>query len=110
MDVAHAGPAASTVNIVSVTSAQSNPVIAAPVIGLVPIFPVIAEVGTSVIPDFDRVAKLPADPSSTGACPAIPGEALESNASSAAIRLMEICFFDVARFGRVGVLTVCFGS
>jgi len=63
-----------------------------------------------VIPDFDRIAKLPAHPRSTGACPAIPGEALQISASSAAIRLMEICFFDVARFGRVGVLTVCFGS
>jgi hypothetical protein len=71
-----------------------------------------------VIPDFDRITKLPADPRLTGAGPrtglalpdAIPGEALESNASSAAIRLMEICFFDAARFGRVVVLTVCFGS
>ena len=41
---------------------------------------------------------------------AIPVELLQSIASSAAIRLMEICFWDVARFGRVVVLTVCFGS
>jgi hypothetical protein len=34
--------------------------------GLVPIFPVIFEAGTSVIPDFDRITKWPPPPRSTG--------------------------------------------
>src|SRR4029077_19380908 len=58
----HGGPVASTVYIIPVTSAQVKPVIDAPVIGLVPMFPVIADAGTSVIPDSDRIAKPPAVP------------------------------------------------
>jgi hypothetical protein len=58
------GPAALTENILPVTSAQVT-CIAAPVIGLVPIFPVITDLGTSVIHDFDRITKLPATPRST---------------------------------------------
>ena len=45
--------------IVPTTSAQVTR-IAAPVIGLDPISPVIADLGTSVIPDFDKITKLPA--------------------------------------------------
>src|SRR5450756_33170 len=63
------GPNASTEYIVPVTSACVTPM-AAPVIGEVPIFPVILDVGTSVIPDSDRITKLPAVPRTTGAGPA----------------------------------------
>ena len=62
----HAGPVASTEYIVPFTSAQVSPVMAAPVIGLVPRSPVITEGGTSTIAVFARIAKLPADPRSTG--------------------------------------------
>ena len=88
--VLHAGPEGPTVYISPVTSSQIFPsvaVIAVPAIGLVPISPTIADGETSEIPDVDRIAKLPADPRSTGNGPAaIPGEALESSASSAAVR------------------------
>jgi hypothetical protein len=40
---------------------------AAPVIGLAPTFPVMIERGTSVMPDFVRIAKLAADRRFTGA-------------------------------------------
>ena len=65
------GPAASTENIVPVPvtiSAHVTP-IAAPLAGLVPIFPVITDGGTSVIPVFVRITKFPAVPRSTGAGP-----------------------------------------
>jgi hypothetical protein len=62
----HEGPAAFTEYIVPVTSEHVTP-IAAPVIGLVPILPLIADLGTSVIPDLDRITKLPATPRSTTA-------------------------------------------
>jgi hypothetical protein len=39
---------------------------AAPVIGLDPTLPVIVDLGTSVIPDFDRITKSPATPRFTG--------------------------------------------
>ncbi len=64
-----AGPAASTEYIVPVTSAHVTP-IAAPVIGLAPTSPVIAEAGTSVTPAFVSIAKPAAVPSNTGAGPA----------------------------------------
>src|ERR1019366_8611123 len=51
---------------VPVTSAHVRPVIAAPVMGLVPTSPVIFELGTSLTPDFDRTAKEPAAPTLTG--------------------------------------------
>jgi hypothetical protein len=95
------GPAASTEYIVPTTSVQANP-IAAPVIGLDPTFPTIADAGTSVIPDFDRITKLPADLRLTAASfagaglplpAAIPGEGLESSASSAVIRTKLFVFF-----------------
>ena len=38
-------------------------------IGLTPISPVTADVGTEEIPDFDRITKLPAVPRSTGEGP-----------------------------------------
>ena len=41
---------------------------AAPVIGLDPTFPVIAEAYTSVTPVFDRIANVPALARFTGAC------------------------------------------
>src|SRR5450756_638377 len=63
------GPNASTEYIVPVTSACVTPM-AAPLIGEVPIFPVIIDGGTSVIPDSDRITKLPAVPRSTSAGPA----------------------------------------
>src|SRR3989338_1832470 len=44
--------------IIPFTSAHGTP-IAAPVIGLVPMFPSISDVGTFVIPDFDKITKLP---------------------------------------------------
>lgn len=50
-----AGPVASTVCIFPVTSTQANPVIDAPVIGLVPISPVIADVETLVTPALVRI-------------------------------------------------------
>ena len=59
------GPAALTEYTVPVTSGHVTR-IAAPEIGLAPTFPVIADVGTSVIPDFVRIAKFPAVPRSTG--------------------------------------------
>src|ERR1035437_6774158 len=71
--VRHAGPAASTVYINPVTSGQLNPVIAAPVIGYAPIFPVIADVGTLVIPASDSITKLPAPPRSTTPTPPTGG-------------------------------------
>jgi hypothetical protein len=43
---------------------------AAPVMGLDPTSPVIEEANTSVMPDFDRIAKLLAEPRFTGACAA----------------------------------------
>jgi hypothetical protein len=52
------------------------------VIGLVPIFPVTAEVGTSVIPVFVRITKLPAAPRFTGAGPGAAAYALPANANS----------------------------
>jgi hypothetical protein len=64
------------VYIVPVTSGHVIPVIAAPVIGLVPISPVIIEAGSLVIPDFDRITKLPATPRSTApgaSCAGVPG-------------------------------------
>jgi len=64
----HAGPAASTVYIVPVTSAHVRR-IAAPVIGLAPTSPVIGDGETSVIPVFVRIAKLAAVPRATGAGP-----------------------------------------
>ena len=59
--------AASTPNIVPTISEQNTLFIAAAVIGLAPMFPVIAEVWTLVIPVCDRIAKLPAVRRSTGA-------------------------------------------
>ena len=47
-----------------------NPVRYDSAAGLTPIFPVITEAGTVEIPVFDRIAKLPAVPSLTGAGPA----------------------------------------
>ena len=64
------GPTVSTVYRVPVTSAQVKPVIAAPVMGLVPRSPVIVEVAILVIPVSDRMTKLPAFPRTTGAGPA----------------------------------------
>src|SRR5664280_541642 len=58
-------PAASTEYIVPVTSACVTPM-AVPLIGEVPIFPVIIDAGVSVIPDSDRIAKLRAVPRLTG--------------------------------------------
>ena len=46
---------------------NANPVMAVAEIGLTPRSPVIAEVGTFVIPDFDRTTKLAALPRLTGA-------------------------------------------
>jgi hypothetical protein len=48
-----------------VTSTQVKR-LAAPVIGLVPTPPVMADPGTFVIPVFDRITKLPAVPRLTG--------------------------------------------
>jgi len=59
--VKHPGPPASTSYIVPFTSEHDNNR-AAPVIGLVPTSPVIAEVGTSVIPLSERRAKFAATP------------------------------------------------
>jgi hypothetical protein len=73
------GPAASSEYTFPVTSVQVKRS-AAPVIGLVPIFPVTAEVGTSVIPVFVRITKLPADCRSTGAGPGAAANALPANA------------------------------
>ena len=50
--------------------------------GLVPTFPVIAEVGTSVIPVFVRIAKLPAVPKFTGIGPGACACALPASAES----------------------------
>jgi hypothetical protein len=69
----HTGPAASTVYIVPVTSAQLNPVMDPPVMGLVPTSPVRVDVGILVIPDCDRITKLPADPRFTVEAPITPG-------------------------------------
>src|SRR5450830_100956 len=58
-----AGPAASTVYIIPVTSGLVIPVIDAPVIGVVPMFPVIwdRDPTTFVIPASERITKFPAD-------------------------------------------------
>jgi coenzyme F420-reducing hydrogenase beta subunit len=58
------GPVASTEYIVPITSGQVNN-IAAPVIGLEPTSPVTADLYTSVTPDCESMAKLPAKPRST---------------------------------------------
>src|SRR5450755_2802301 len=70
-----AGPAASTETTIPVTSVQVKRS-AAPVIGLVPTSAVTAEVGTSVIPDFVRITKSPADLRLTGAGPGPAANAL----------------------------------
>jgi len=56
---------------------------AAPVIGLVPTSPTIDEVGTFVIPAFERITKPPADLRSTGAGPGPSANALPASVSSA---------------------------
>src|SRR5438067_1575143 len=53
---------------IPVTSAQVTPM-AAPEIGLVPMSPLMLEVGTSVMPDLERMVKLAADPRLTAAGP-----------------------------------------
>jgi hypothetical protein len=58
------GPEASTEYIFPVTSGQDIN-IAAPVIGLEPTSPVTDDLYTSVTPDLERMAKLPASPKST---------------------------------------------
>jgi hypothetical protein len=58
---------------------------AAPVIGLVPTSPVTAEVGTSVIPDFVRITKSPADLRFTGAGPGPAANALPQTTSRNAV-------------------------
>src|ERR1700733_5242327 len=58
------GPSASTDKTLPVTSEQLK-WSAAPVVGLTPIFPVTAEVGTSVIPVSDRMTNSPAVPRTT---------------------------------------------
>src|SRR5450631_3630613 len=73
------GPAASTETTIPVTSVQVNKS-AAPVIGLVPTSPVIAEVGTSVTPDLVRMTKSPADRRTTGAGPGPAANALTASA------------------------------
>ena len=60
------GPDALTEKIVPVTSAQVTPM-EAPEMGLDPTSPVMTELGTSVMPDFDRIANEPAAPRFTGA-------------------------------------------
>ena len=77
-----AGPAASTEKIIPVTCVQVKRS-AAPVIGLVPTSPVTAEAGTSVIPDFVSITKLPADLRLTGAGPGPAANALPAIARSA---------------------------
>src|SRR5450755_3713530 len=79
-----AGPAASTETTIPVTSVQVKRS-AAPVIGLVPTSPVTAEVGTSVIPDFVRITKSPADLRFTGAGPGPAANALPHAASRNAV-------------------------
>src|SRR5664279_1417913 len=76
------GPAAVTEKTNPVTSVQVRRS-AAPVMGLVPTFPVTAEVGTSVIPDFVRITKSPADRRFTGAGPGPAANALPAMARSA---------------------------
>src|SRR5450756_1228880 len=73
------GPAASAEITIPVTSVQVNRS-AAPVIGLVPSSPVIAEVGTSVIPALVRMTKSPADLRTTGAGPSPAANALPASA------------------------------
>src|ERR1035438_6971529 len=58
---------------------------AAPVMGLVPTSPVTAEVGTSVIPDFVRITKSPADLRFTGTGPGPAANALPHAASRNAV-------------------------
>jgi hypothetical protein len=77
------GPVASSEYTLPVTSVQVTKS-AAPVIGLVPIFPTIAEVGTSVIPVFVKITKLPADRRSTGAGPGAAANAFPANEKSEA--------------------------
>ena len=72
---------------------------AAPVIGLVPTSPVTAEVGTSVMPDFVRITKSPADRRFTGAGPGPAANALPATARSAIP--VKYLFFIMCR--RVGV-------
>src|ERR1035437_10610672 len=74
--------AASTPYIVPVISGHVTP-IAAAVIGLVPIFPVIADEGPSVIPAFVRITKFPAVPRSTGARPAATAPIFSQKPSAA---------------------------
>jgi hypothetical protein len=52
---------------------RPNPVMDVAAIGLTPIFPVIFVVPVVVIPDFVRIAKLPADPRFTAEAPITPG-------------------------------------
>src|ERR1700688_2268519 len=79
-----AGPAAFTETTIPVTSVQVRRS-AAPVIGLVPTSPVTAEVGTSVIPDFVRITKSPADLRFTGAGPGPAANALPHATSRNAV-------------------------
>jgi hypothetical protein len=79
-----AGPAGSTEKIIPVTSEQVKRSVA-PVIGLVPTSPVTAEAGTSVIPDFVRIAKSPAVLRFTGAGPGPAANALVQATSRNAV-------------------------
>src|ERR1022692_1061793 len=63
------GPAALTVKILPVIISAHVRWIAAPVIGLAPTSPLIADGKTSVMPDLVRIAKIPAFPRGTGVCP-----------------------------------------
>jgi hypothetical protein len=66
--------------------------------GLVPTSPVTAEVGTSVIPDFVRITKSPADLRFTGAGPGPAANALPATARSA-IPAIYVFFIMVKRVG-----------
>src|SRR5450755_2164175 len=90
------GPAASTEKTFPVTSVQVKRS-AAPVIGLAPTSPVTFEVGTSVIPVFDRITKLPAFLRSTGVGPGPAAYPLPANAKSATAIFPTIRFFLLMR-------------
>ena len=70
---------------------NEKPVMAVESIGLTPISPVIAEGGTVLMPDFDRIAKLPAFPRFTGAWAALVS-ADESTTITATPRPMRTLF------------------
>jgi hypothetical protein len=77
---------------------NANPVMAVSVMGLTPMFPVMAEVPVVEIPLFARITKLPADPIFTGIKVAFAVGALNEATSEntiVAVRIILRIFFTI---------------